>query len=93
MVKLAPSPPETYSAPSGPKAMVPIEWLGNCWHQSQMIGVSVTELPSPLLLTVSRESRPEATHPSVVAPGGVGQASFHFGVVLCPRMRSYVYRT
>jgi hypothetical protein len=50
-----------------------MEWLGNCWHQSLTSTCSGPVAVDPL--AVSRDSRPETTHPSVVAPGGVGQPS------------------
>src|SRR5438034_11372444 len=37
LVKLAPSPPDTYRLPSGPKARCPMEWEGNCWHHWSVI--------------------------------------------------------
>ena len=90
-VKLAPSPPPTYSAPSGPNATLPIEWLGNCWHQSSMRTCSGPLMVVPL--TVNRDRRALATQPSVVGPGGVGQVSPQRGAAaLLPRMWSYVYR-
>ena len=86
-VKLAPSPPLMYSAPSGPNATVPIEWLGYCWHQSLIRTCSGPVLTSPL--TGSRDSRALTRHPSVVGPGGVGQASPQRGAV-APIAASYV---
>src|SRR4249920_3061762 len=72
-VKLAPSPPLTYRAPSGPNASSPIEWLGYCWHQSVIRSVwPETVLP----LNVRRTRRPVATQPSVSPPGGSGQGSY-----------------
>ncbi len=69
---MAPSPDPAYSAPSGPNATVPIEWLGNCWHQSSTNTCSADIwFPS----AVSRDSRPLTTHPFVVPPGGSGQGS------------------
>jgi hypothetical protein len=63
-----------------------MEWLGNCWHQS-LISTSSPVLALPE--TVSCDSRPLTRQPSVVGPGGVGQASFHVGAV--PLIRpSYV---
>src|SRR5439155_1717439 len=58
--------------PSGPKASEPIEWLGNCWHQSL---ISTCSGPAELPLAWNRDRRPLTTHPSVVAPGGVGPES------------------
>jgi hypothetical protein len=58
---------------------VPIEWLGNCWHQSSISTSSEPVITSPA--AVSRESRAPTTQPSSVAPGGDGQASFHTGGV------------
>src|ERR671912_925859 len=72
-LKLAPSPPVAYRAPSAPKARSPTEWLGYCWHQSSISTVSVPVETLPA--ASSRESRPLTTHPSSVAPGGVGQPS------------------
>jgi hypothetical protein len=71
--KLAPSPPVRYSIPSAPNAMAPIEWLGNCWHQSsrRTCSLAVQSLPTAM----SRERWPLMTHPSVVGPGGVGHGS------------------
>ena len=69
---------------------MPIEWLGCCWHQSLMSTCSGPVLTSPLAW--SRDSRPLTTQPSVVGPGGVGQASFQTGAVP-PIAASYVYRT
>ena len=72
-VKLAPSPPLTYRAPSAPKVRSPIEWLGYCWHQS-----SISTCSGPVIRfpdAVSRERRPLTTHPSLVGPGGVGHGS------------------
>ena len=86
-LKLAPSPPVTYRYPSGPKASAPPAWLGNCWHHSPFA-------PSPMRfrrlaglatfdvrLTVYRSSLLRTVQPSVVAPGGLGQASFQTGAV------------
>src|SRR5476651_1901682 len=78
-LKLAPSPPLTYSAPSAPKRRSPTEWLGNCWHQSLIRTCSVPVITLPA--AVSFDSRPLTTQPSVVGPGGVGQASFQTGAV------------
>ncbi len=52
-----------------------MEWLGYCWHQSVIRGVStpVDEI---------RDRRPLITQPSSVAPGGVGQLSGQRGTVL-----------
>ena len=60
-------------APERPNSTVPTEWLGYCSHQSSTRTCSgpVMELP----LAVSRDSRPLTTHPSAVAPGGVGHGS------------------
>ena len=56
-----------------------MEWLGNCWHQSS---TSTCSLPVMVLpLAVRRDTRADTRHPSVVAPGGVGQASFQVGAV------------
>jgi hypothetical protein len=88
-LKLAPSPPLTYSDPSGPKWRSPIEWLGYCWHQPSTSTCSDVET---FPCTVRRARRPLTTQPSVVGPGGVGQASFHVGAVP-PIGASYVYRT
>ena len=86
-----------YSAPSGPKRTSPIEWLGNCWHQSFTSTVSfVIWLVAGLM--VRRDSRPLTTQPLVVAPGGVGQPSEsapavpHLGAVP-PIAASKVYET
>jgi hypothetical protein len=72
-LKLPPSPALTYSAPSWPKTSDPIEWLGNCWHQLLTSTVSLPVIWLPI--AVSRESRPDATQPSAVAPGGLGHPS------------------
>src|SRR2546428_13916894 len=80
--------------PSGPKAGEPIEWLGNCWHQSL---ISTCSGPAELPLAWNRDRRPLTTHPSAVAPGGIGHGSEsapaepHFGAVP-PISASYVYR-
>jgi hypothetical protein len=71
----APSPAETYSARPGPNTRSPVEWLGYCWHQSVISGVSTPP-------GASRDSRPDTTQPSAVAPGGVGQESGQRGNVL-----------
>src|SRR5712692_5634807 len=71
--KLAPSPPLMYSIPSAPKPSAPIEWLGNCWHQSSINTCSLAVQSAPT--AVSRERWPLIMQPSVVAPGGVGQGS------------------
>src|SRR5215203_4160898 len=59
-LKLAPSPPLTYSLLSGPNASEPIEWLGYCWHQSSMITCSE---PSGRM----RDRRPLTLQPAPVA--------------------------
>jgi hypothetical protein len=53
--------------------MSPVEWLGYCWHQSSTSTCSAPVIWLPL--AVRRDSRPETTQPSAVAPGGVGQGS------------------
>jgi hypothetical protein len=58
-LKLAPSPPEAYSMPSGPKFTDPVEWLGYCWHQSSTRTCSE---PSGRIF----ESRPLILHPPLV---------------------------
>ncbi len=91
-LKLAPSPEVTYSAPSGPKARLPSEWLGYCWHQSSIrVLVLLTDVPAEFV--VSRTSLPEIMQPSVLPPGfGVGQASPHFAPGGSPSWWSYAYR-
>ena len=82
----APSPEDTYSWPSGPNSIEPVECDGYCWHQSSINTVSVP-------LADSRESRPLITHPSAVGPGGVGHVSPQRGCVLTPGVLSYAYST
>src|SRR5262245_5380130 len=95
-LKLAPSPPLTYRAPSAPKASEPTEWLGYCWHQSSTRTCSGPVITLPL--ACKRETRPLITQPSAVAPGGVGQPSEvpptlpHRGAVP-PMAASWAYRT
>src|SRR4051812_28290385 len=92
----APSPPPTYSEPSGPNITVPMECDGYCWHQSSMRTVSPVAVPPPPI--VRRDSRALTTQPSVVAPGrGPGQEELkpgycHRGIASgsSPRMWSYV---
>ena len=53
----------------GRTSSAPIEWLGNCWHQSLISTCSdVAVFP----LAVRRDSRPLTTQPSATAPGGSG---------------------
>src|SRR5262245_51775550 len=88
-LKLAPSPPVTYSIPSGPNLRSPTEWLGYCWLHWLLIrtcGDPTTTSPDSWI----RMSFPVTTQPSVVGPGGVGHASFHLGAVP-PGRASYVY--
>ena len=77
---------------------VPIEWLGNCWHQSVMRWVAAP-LAIPVVVFIGiRSSRPVTTQPSVVGPGpggmepGLGQTSDQ-RAALPPGSASYVYRT
>jgi hypothetical protein len=79
LLKLAPSPAPAYRYPSRPNNSVPIEWLGNCWHQPLTSTCSLPVITFPLIC--SRDTRADTTQPSVVGPGGVGQASFHVGAV------------
>src|ERR671912_1880036 len=72
-LKLAPSPPVAYRAPSAPNSRAPTEWLGYCWHQS-----SISTCSGPLIWlpeAVRRDSPPQTTQPSPVGPGGVGHGS------------------
>ena len=55
-----------------------MEWLGYCWHHPW---ISTCSLVAVFPDSVRRASRPWTTQPSVVGPGGVGQASFHVGAV------------
>ncbi len=73
-----------------PNRRSPTEWLGNCWHQSSIrtFSAPVATLPA----AVSRDNRVAMTQPSVVGPGGVGQASFQRGVA-APIAPSLAYRT
>ena len=52
---------------------LPMEWLGYCWHQSSTSTCSDPVMVLPL--ACNRDSRPLTTHPSAVAPGGLGQGS------------------
>src|SRR4030095_14121176 len=76
LLKLAPSPPVTYRLPSGPNARWPMEWEGNCWHQSSVISGCSGPLATPVAgSTGMRDRLPVTVQPSVVGPGGVGQLS------------------
>ena len=61
------------SAPSASNSTVPMLWLGYCWHQSETSTCSEPVIVSPAARR--RDSRPLATHPSSVKPGGVGHGS------------------
>src|SRR5205814_4174355 len=89
--KFAPSPPETYRAPSGPNFRSPMEWLGYCWHQSLMSTCSVPVHWLPL--AVSLDSRALTTQlPPFAPPSMVLQLSLYTGAVR-PSGASYVYST
>ena len=57
----------------GRTGALPIEWLGNCWHQPSMSTCSGPVIALPAARR--RETRPLTTQPSVFGPGGVGQLS------------------
>src|SRR5215216_3674812 len=76
LLKLAPSPPDTYRFPSGPKARCPMECDGNCWHHWSVIRGCSPPVATPVVgSTGMRDRLPVTVQPSVVAPGGVGQPS------------------
>src|SRR6202008_2524401 len=87
-LKLAPSPPPTYSAPSGPNVTVPTECDGYCWHQP-LSSTCSAPVATPLASIVSRDSLPVTRQPSSVGPGGDGQPPPRRGA-LPPGSASYV---
>jgi hypothetical protein len=58
-----------------PKARLPIEWLGHCWHQSLMSTCSLTADGGPPMF-VSFDRRPLTTQP---LPVGSAHVSLNTG--------------